>query len=84
MAKFVKCPKCGSGFKAPAMDQKRSGLGYTIPGLGVIECPSCHLRDRRKRFSEITEEEANLPTPEEVPEKKSESETIDDSRFESE
>ncbi len=89
MVKFLKCPKCGQGFKAPKMDLKFTGLGYSIPGLGVIKCPDCDYRDRRKRFIEISEEEmiqaqnesVSSSEPESKP--KSESETLDESRFES-
>jgi uncharacterized C2H2 Zn-finger protein len=47
-AKMLKCPDCGTVFAAPAMDLKRSGLGWTIPYLGVVKCPKCgESRSRR-------------------------------------
>lgn len=84
MVKYFKCPKCNNGFKAPAVDQKFTGLGYTIPGLGVIVCPECHYRDRRKRFIQITEGEVTQEKPVPSPEVKPEVETLEDSKFESE
>lgn len=60
MAKFIKCPDCGHVFKSPAVDIKRIGFGFTVPGLGVIRCPECKTEKRRKLFPLSTEEEANV------------------------
>lgn len=84
MVKFIKCQKCGKSFAAPVMDIKRFGYGVTIPGLGLVECPSCHNRDRRKRFLESTEEEAARVEKPVVEAKKTEAEDVEDSKFESE
>lgn len=51
--KMLKCPKCGYGFKAPKMDRKSIGYGYTLPGLGVIKCPKCGYMAPRKEFEEV-------------------------------
>ena len=48
--KMLKCPKCGFVFKAPLMDKKIFGYGWTFPYLGVIECPNYHYTAPRKDF----------------------------------
>ena len=48
--KMLKCPKCGYEFKAPKMDKKRFGYGWTFPYMGIIECPKCHYKAPRKDF----------------------------------
>jgi uncharacterized C2H2 Zn-finger protein len=46
--KMLKCPDCGTVFASPAVDQKRSGLGWTFPYAGVVKCPKCgQTRSRR-------------------------------------
>ncbi len=46
--KRLKCPDCGTVFAAPAMDNKRSGLGWTLPYTGTVKCPKCgESRSRR-------------------------------------
>ncbi|MDG7007141.1 MAG: hypothetical protein JRN06_02720 [Nitrososphaerota archaeon] len=46
--KWLKCPDCGEAFKAPAVDQRRTGIGVSPPGLGSVKCPKCgQLRSRR-------------------------------------
>ena len=46
--KWLKCPDCGEVFKAPAMDQRYTGIGLSPPGLGRVKCPKCgELRSRR-------------------------------------
>lgn len=51
MAKMIVCPDCGEEFKRPLMDLKYSGLGWTIPGLGLIKCPHCGEEHRRSDFA---------------------------------
>lgn len=55
MAKFLECPNCSFVFKAPAMDLKFNGLGWTVPGLGVVKCPECKQQKRRKYFKQVQE-----------------------------
>jgi len=44
----LKCPDCGTVFAAPAMDNKRSGMGWTLPYTGTVKCPECgQSRGRR-------------------------------------
>ena len=44
----LKCPDCGTVFAAPAVDNKRSGLGWTFPYTGFVKCPKCgESRSRR-------------------------------------
>ncbi|MGH9918801.1 MAG: hypothetical protein ACRD6W_08045 [Nitrososphaerales archaeon] len=46
--RVLKCPECGTVFKAPLVDNKRSGLGYTFAYTGVVKCPKCgQSRGRR-------------------------------------
>jgi uncharacterized C2H2 Zn-finger protein len=51
--KELKCPDCGTVFKAPAMDEKRSGLGWTIPYLGYVKCPKCGERRSRSDYQKV-------------------------------
>ncbi len=53
--KMLKCPKCGHVFKAPKMDRKSIGYGFTLPGLGVIGCPKCGYTAPRREFEEVKE-----------------------------
>lgn len=87
MVKFIKCPDCGHVFKSPAADMKRFGYGFTIPGLGVIKCPSCNVEKKRKLFPISTEEEAATQTTAEKHhevEQTSESDLIAESKYEDE
>jgi uncharacterized C2H2 Zn-finger protein len=44
----LKCPDCGTVFAAPAMDTKRTGMGWTFPYMGRVKCPKCgESRSRR-------------------------------------
>ncbi len=46
--KMLKCPDCGTVFAAPAVDAKRSGMGWTLPYAGKVKCPKCgESRSRR-------------------------------------
>ncbi len=84
MAKFAKCPECGKGFKLPAVDQKRIGIGFTIPGLGTVECPHCHHKGSRKSYPLTTPEEIEAQAQEQsvLQAKKEETDSISDSKFE--
>jgi predicted RNA-binding Zn-ribbon protein involved in translation (DUF1610 family) len=51
--KKLKCPDCGTVFNAPAMDNKRSGLGWTLPYLGVVKCPNCGEKRSRRDYQKV-------------------------------
>lgn len=55
MVKYLECPNCSFVFKAPAMDLKFAGLGWTVPGLGVVKCPQCKESKRRKYYKVVQE-----------------------------
>lgn len=85
MAKFIVCPNCGKIFKSPAMDLKYIGLGWTVPGLGVVKCPNCGERKARKHYSVAQEADfqsqnvkSDVPKAAPTPEK----DLISDSKFE--
>lgn len=87
MAKYIKCPNCGHVFKSPAMDNKRFGLGFTIPGMGVVRCPECKTDQGRRKYTVVTEQEAEVEKLERAtrqPEKRSDEELIEGSKFEDE
>ena len=48
--KRLKCPSCGTVFTAPAMDLKRTGLGWTFPYLGRVKCPECGKSRSRRDY----------------------------------
>lgn len=86
MAKMIVCPNCGDIFKRPAMDIKFSHLGWTIPGTGLVRCPSCKEEKRRKFFKlatdqEIQEHESNPQPVNKMPQEQARDE-IEDSKFE--
>jgi predicted RNA-binding Zn-ribbon protein involved in translation (DUF1610 family) len=46
--KWLKCPDCGNIFRAPMVDQRRTGIGVNPPYLGRVKCPKCgQMRSRR-------------------------------------
>ncbi len=57
--KKLKCPDCGTVFGAPMMDNKRSGMGWTLPHMGAVKCPKCGESRPRRDYQRI---EANPPT----------------------
>jgi uncharacterized C2H2 Zn-finger protein len=57
----LKCPDCGTVFEAPSMDLKRSGVGWTIPHMGVVKCPKCG-ESRSRRDYQKPPAEAKAPT----------------------
>jgi uncharacterized C2H2 Zn-finger protein len=65
--KMLKCPDCGTVFNAPALDKKRSGLGWTIPYLGVVKCPKCGQSRGRRDYQTVKVKQPNytgtLPQP---------------------
>lgn len=61
--KKLKCPECGNVFKAPATDNKLTGLGWTLPYLGTIKCRKCgQSRSRRDYLKVPAESPAPLTT----------------------
>ncbi len=57
MAKFLKCPNCSFVFRAPMMDKKILGFGFSPPGWGVVECPNCKQDKARQFYIVVLEEE---------------------------
>jgi predicted RNA-binding Zn-ribbon protein involved in translation (DUF1610 family) len=51
--KQLKCPDCGTVFSPPAMDQKRSGLGWTLPFMGNVKCPTCGESRGRRDYQKV-------------------------------
>jgi uncharacterized C2H2 Zn-finger protein len=50
----LKCPECGTVFKGPMADNKRSGLGSTFPYTGVVKCPKCGQSRGRRDYLKPT------------------------------
>lgn len=69
------------------MDEKILGFGLTIPGLGVIKCPECKQKKRRKYFKVVDEsalahnDELKAKEPENE-EPKKETDEIEESKYE--
>jgi len=59
--KKLKCPDCGTVFAPPAMDLKRSGMGWTLPYMGTVKCPKCG-ESRSRRDYQKPPAEAKTPT----------------------
>ncbi len=51
--KELKCPDCGEVFKAPAMDEKLGGMGWTLPYTGRVACPKCKGRRSRRDYETV-------------------------------
>jgi hypothetical protein len=51
--KMLKCPDCGTVFAAPAMDNKRSGMGWTLPHMGKVKCPKCGEARPRRDYQKV-------------------------------
>lgn len=86
MTKYLECPDCHYVFKSPKVDLKYT-IGYTIPGLGLVECPKCKTKARRKNYVLHMEmpPEANVThTSSSMQESPKESDLIEESRFEDE
>lgn len=89
MVKYLECPKCGFVFKAPAMDLKYTGIGWTVPGLGLVKCPECKEKDRRKKYKQVQEADlaknSTLNNTEPVKARQvPETDLIEDSKYEDE
>lgn len=48
--RLIECPECGERFKRPALTEKSSGIGFTLPGLGDYTCPKCNYRGSTSSF----------------------------------
>ncbi len=51
--KRLKCPDCGHVFKAPLMDKKMLGVGWTFPYLGSVGCPHCRVTRSRRDYTKV-------------------------------
>ena len=60
--KTLKCPDCGTIFKAPMVDNKRSGLGWTFPYTGLVKCPKCGQSRGRRDYLKPTAPTEKSPT----------------------
>jgi predicted RNA-binding Zn-ribbon protein involved in translation (DUF1610 family) len=49
----LRCPECSEVFNTPMMDQKISGLGWTLPYIGQVACPKCGAKRSRKSYEKI-------------------------------
>jgi uncharacterized C2H2 Zn-finger protein len=58
--KMLKCPECGNVFAAPAFDNKRSGLGSTLPYLGQLKCPKCGQGRGRRDYKTVKVKQPNF------------------------
>jgi hypothetical protein len=48
--KLLKYPDCGTVFAPPAVDAKRSGMGWTLPYTGSVKCPKCGEKRSRRDY----------------------------------
>ena len=51
--RLIRCPECGATFKRPALPEKRSGVGFTIGGMGNYTCPSCKYSASTNSFAYV-------------------------------
>ncbi len=49
----LRCPDCETVFNAPAMDNKRSGMGWTLPYMGAVKCPKCGETRGRRDYQKV-------------------------------
>ena len=57
--KWLKCPDCGQVFKAPMVDQRRTGIGVNPPYLGRVKCPKCGQMRSRRDYQSVPRPTAN-------------------------
>lgn len=50
---WLKCPECGEIFRAPTMDEKNIGIGWTFSGTGVVRCPKCGTKRPRRDYEKV-------------------------------
>lgn len=48
--RLIECPECGERFKRPALTEKSSGIGFSLPGMGDYTCPKCNYRGSTSNF----------------------------------
>ena len=53
--RLIECPECSSRFKRPALAEKSSGVGFTLPGIGSFTCPKCSYRGSTSSFRYVDE-----------------------------
>jgi uncharacterized C2H2 Zn-finger protein len=58
--KMLRCPECGNVFAAPAFDNRRSGLGWTLPYLGQLKCPKCGQSRGRRDYKTVKVKQPNF------------------------
>jgi ssDNA-binding Zn-finger/Zn-ribbon topoisomerase 1 len=51
--KQLKCPDCENTFTAPIMEEKLTGLGYTLPYMGIVRCPKCGNKRSRRDYNKV-------------------------------
>jgi len=51
--KQLKCPECEHVFNAPVMEEKISGLGWTLPYMGRVKCPKCDNKRSRRDYNTV-------------------------------
>ena len=49
----LKCPNCGEVFKAPLMDQRTYGIGWSPPYMGRVACPKCKEARSRRDYQKV-------------------------------
>lgn len=54
--KQLKCPDCEYIFNAPNLEEKWTGLGWTLPYMGVIRCPECGKKRSRRDYNKVETE----------------------------
>jgi len=59
---WLRCPDCGETFKAPAMDQRYTGIGLSPPGLGRVKCPKCGQMRSRRDYQKVPQPAASGAT----------------------
>ena len=58
----LKCPNCGEVFKAPLMDQRVVGIGWSPPYMGRVECPKCKETRSRRDYQKVQALAVPAPT----------------------
>ena len=49
----LRCPNCGEVFRAPALDQRMYGVGWSPPYMGRVTCPKCKEARSRRDYQKV-------------------------------
>jgi ssDNA-binding Zn-finger/Zn-ribbon topoisomerase 1 len=68
--KQLRCPDCEHVFNAPIMEEKWSGLGWTLPYMGIIRCTKCGNKRSRRDYNKVEQQQTKESKKQDTPTKR--------------